>query len=289
MAPDCPAIALTTSWKDDAVLLVGAVDAIRLCREGGYAALDAAQAVGAMEDRPRMLDALREFVARANLSSSPPSSLNDLQVVELIASRIQSRDLVAIRRSGETSAPGEAEQGTKLRRLVRDIETKTRGRLAYVGRQYKLVADAQLANLPGRDNYQVVPRDEAREVLDGIAAQPGTPNDLKPLLAEANSAVSRDWRAPLKPDGLVLLRRIPTVGSKAPEEVPPMTPSQLRKAMLSWISIDVVGEDDQPLSGVVDMTLTDGSQKSWNLSESGTFRQDDIEPGTMTLTFKEGP
>jgi hypothetical protein len=290
MDPDCPAISLTPSWKGDPVLLVGALDAIRLCREGGYAALEAVTAIGAVESRPRRIgDDIRAFVARANLSSFPLSALNDHQVIKLIANRIRSRDLVAVRRIEGSSAPGEAEQTAKQRRLVRDIETKTHGRLAYAGRQYKLVVDAQLANLPGRDTYQVVPRDEARQVLDGMAEQPDTPADLKPLLAEANSAVSPDWRPPLKPDGLVLLRRAPTVGSQAPEQIATMTPSQLRKAMLTWITIDVVDEDDQPWSGVVAMTLTNGSQRSFRMSETGSFHQDEIQPGTVTLKFKVDP
>lgn len=287
MDPDCPAISLTPSWKGDPVLLVGAVDAIRLCREGGYAALEAGQAVCAVESRPRRLaDDIREFLARASLSSFPLSSLDDFQVIQLIAKRIRSRDLVAVQRVEESSAAGEADKTAELRRLVRDIESKTRGRLAFAGRQYKLVVDAQLANLPGRDNYQVVPRDEAQQILSGIASQPGTQAELKPLLAEANSAVSPDWRPPLNPDGLVLLRRIPTVGSKAPEQVAPMTPSQLRKAMLTWITIDVVDEDDNPWSGAVDMTLTNGSQRSFRMSEAGTFHQDEIQPGTVTVKFK---
>jgi hypothetical protein len=286
MDPECPAISLTPSWAGAPVLLVGAVDAIRLCHEGGYAALDAGQAVCAVESRRRgIADDIREFVTRSNLSSFPLSALDDLQVIKLIVNRIRSRDLVAVRRVEESSTTGEADQTAELRRLVRDIESKTRERLAYAGRQYKLVVGAQLANLPGRDNYQVVPRDEAREVLSGITEQPGTPAELKPLLVEANSAVSPDWRPPLKPSGLVLLCKVGVPRVSPRDDGPAFTPSQIKKltAKSDWIEIEVVDQDGEPYTGSYHLKLPNDSSTEGSFNEDGFLGDYDLTAGNCQL------
>ena len=55
------------------------------------------------------------------------------------------------------------------RRLVRAIDSKSRGHLSFSGRQFRLVAGENLKKLPNRDRYEVVRREEAIRILDGIA------------------------------------------------------------------------------------------------------------------------
>jgi hypothetical protein len=287
MDPDCPAIALTPDWKDDQVVLVGAVDAIRLCREGGYQALNSGKAIWALEGvRREIVREVRDFVARARLTGFALSSMDDSDVIKLIARNLKSRDLIALKKVGPSEAPSKTgDRAAKLRRLVREIESKTRGRLNYSGRQYKLVVDESLAKLPGRDSYQVARQDEARQVLDGLAKQPGTPADLHTLMGEAREAISTDWRPPLQPDGLVLLRKIVTLQASAPDTGPALTPSQLKKltTKTDWIEVEVVDQDGEPYTGGYRLELANGTANEASFNEEGFFGDYDLDTGNCHL------
>jgi hypothetical protein len=287
MGPDCPAIAITPDWKNDQVVLVGAVDAIRLCREGGYKALDSGDAIWALEGvRREIVRDVRDFVARARLTSFPLSSLGDSDIVKLVVGLLKSRNLIALQGVEPRAESGKAENATaKLRRLVREVESKTRGRLSYSGRQYKLVADIDLAVLPNRDSHQVVSRDEARRILDGIDQQSGTAAEVRPLLGQAREAISADWRPPLKPDGLILLRKIVTMAASSPDTGPALTPSQIKKlaTQTDWIEIEVADQDGEPYTGSYRLELSDGTASEGNFDGEGFFGNHDLEAGNCQL------
>jgi hypothetical protein len=276
-------MSMTPAWKDDTVLLVRAVDAIRLCREGGYEALDYGTAIGALEGARRgIVGEVRRFVLRAQLSSFPLSSMGDSDVLKLIANLLKSRSLTALQKVETSAASGKP---AKLRLLVREIETKTRGRLNYSGRQYKLVVDTQLAKLPGRDSYQVARQDEARQVLDGLAKQAGTQADLRALLAEARASISNDWRSPLQPDGLVLLRKTISAQAQAPDSGPALTPSQIKKltTKTDWIEIEVVDQDGEPYTGSYKIELPSGTASDGNFNPEGFLGDYDLDSGNCNL------
>ncbi len=57
---------------------------------------------------------------------------------------------------------------------------------------------------------------------------------------------------------------------------------------LSWIEIELVGEDDKPIPGeAYRVTLADGSVASGTLDEKGFVRVEGIEPGTCRVTFPD--
>jgi hypothetical protein len=79
----------------------------------------------------------------------------------------------------------------------------------------------------------VVPRDDAKRTLDHISKDPGIAGDLATLLGKARDQLTPDWRPPLAPNGLVLLRRIRAQNQVAASQAPAVTPSQLRAMMES--------------------------------------------------------
>ena len=219
------------------------------------------------------------------LTRFPLSSFKDQDVLQLIAGAIQGRDL-AVLTEGE-KADGEEGSTAEQRRLVRKIEAKTRGRLAYSGRQYKLVADVDLSRVPNRNSYEVVAHANAMEVLEGAAHQPGAGTEVAALLLKARDKLTRDWRLPLSPDGLILLRRSnsPQVSSAAPGV--PLTPSQI-KAMLKkseWIEIEVVDDEDEPYVGSYRVELPDSSTTEGNFDAEGVWANYDIDEGNCKLTL----
>jgi hypothetical protein len=170
---------------------------------------------------------LCDVILRARPTSFPLSGSPDWQLAELLKGLVASADLVLVRESAEGGGDGDS-SSVKQQRLVRKIEAKLRHPLSHAGRRYRLVADTQLQRLPGRDVYVVVGRSDAARILDAVAGQ--SDPSLADLLGQARDLLSRDWRPPLVPDGLVLLRRTSEAVAPAPLE-PAMTPSQLAKLM----------------------------------------------------------
>jgi hypothetical protein len=286
MGPSCPTCQLGGTGAHASLLLVGAGDADRLCGAGGYERVDAKEALSRVQGEGRRARwQLREFAARARLFGGSLSRLDDEHMIRMIDAAIRSGALAAIRQS-DALATGEADdRAAKRRRLVRDLGAALRGRrLNFAGRTYRLVADVELARLPDRDSYQVVGQQDSRKVLDAIAAQPSMSSELRALLSRARDDLTSDWRPPIAPDGLILLRRVPVVQSSGVEQASAMTPSQIVDAMLTWITIETVDADDAPWTGPVELTLTDGSQKKTRLA-GGSFHQDRIPPGTVTVKF----
>jgi outer membrane protein OmpA-like peptidoglycan-associated protein len=228
-----PSLSITPIWRDEKIVLVGALDALRLLREGGYEAVDPGKALWDFErGNHRSNWEMRDFASRARLSSFPMSSLSDSKVSDLIKTGIKNRNLIALKR-GEQSAGATRRAGPTagMRRLVRNIEAKTRGRLSQAGRYYKLVADVDLAKIPDRDSYEVVRHDDARQVLEALAAQANTPADLGVLFGKARDQLSPDWRPSSAPEGLILLRRNNARDAVASSNEPAISPSQLRDLM----------------------------------------------------------
>jgi hypothetical protein len=209
--------------------------------------------------------------------------------VAFLVAALRQRDLVVLR-IGETATGGDDGTTAEQRRLVRQIEARARRRLSHAGRQYKLVADVDLNRLRERDSYEVVGRQAAVQVLGALAQQASVDNrELAPLLVQAQVKLSGDWRPPLSPDGLVLLRRIVTLGSQAPDAAEAITPSQLKKLLTKteWIEIEVVDERGVPYTGPYRVELPDGAVREGKLDEKGMWADYDIEPGQCKLLLPE--
>jgi hypothetical protein len=206
MALEHNALLLTPFWQKERRILVRTTEALRLCRDGGYEHLPGRQAnaclaEAALRDRAEVCD----FILRARLTSFALSAFDDLQLHGLLRELVESADFVVLRECAKVTQ-GETSSLARQRRLVRAIETEARKALSHEGRRYRLVADADLHRLPNRDAYDVVSRRDALVVLEGLArlAPPG----LASLLAEAHQRLAHDWRPPLSPDGLILLKQI---------------------------------------------------------------------------------
>ena len=230
---------------------------------------------------------LRRFVASAELWQLSPGALPDWALVGAVKDLIARGDLVGVYREAPGSRKAKTNDGAaQQRQLVRNIERETRGKLMNSGRTYKLTAD--LAGVPDRDRYEVVLQHDAQRILDDLASQAGTSSSLGVLLAQARDRLTRDWRPPFQPDGLILLRRVVAARMPTVDPGPAMTPSQLRKAKLGWIVVELVDDEDEPWELDVDLTSIDGSKSSYNFAKAGVFSRDNIEPGSVTvaLTYK---
>jgi len=70
---------------------------------------------------------------------------------------------------------------------------------------------------------------------------------------------------------------------KAPVFKPP---SEEEAKELTWIEIEMVGEDDKPIPGeTYKITLADGRVTGGTLDDKGFARVEGIEPGTCKVTF----
>lgn len=231
MALGQAALVLTPFWQKDRLLLVRPTDALRLCRDGGYAKVPRHQTEGyltetALRDRTQV----RDFVQRARMAPFFLPELDDSQVFALLRKLIQSADLVLVREGAGDTQGGDASLAQQ-RRLVRAIESKVRPALNHGGRTYRLIADMDLGRLPDRDRYEVASQDEAIRLLDALAKQADP--SLAGLLGEARGRLARDWRPPLSPDGLVVLRRTAQQVAPVAKPEPALTPSQMKKLRAS--------------------------------------------------------
>jgi hypothetical protein len=283
------ALPLVPLWKDDPIVLVPSIDAIRLRREEGCQDLTTREALWHFDAMDRLARSrIRQFVAEARLTRIALPSLKDLDLIALVRQSIQDGRLVAMRKGGDggQSTDGTAEQ----RRLVRAIEKQTSGRLSFSGRQYKLVADVDLASVPSRDSYEVVRQDDARRVLDGLTKQSGAAGELAGLLGQASAKLTPDWRPPFtKPDGLILLRRSVVLAATRTDDSPAITPSQLRALMeKAALEIHVVDLNQKPQEGLAfKIAMPDGGSASGKLDKEGRGRAKSASPGVFTVTFPE--
>jgi hypothetical protein len=229
MIPSVASLVLTSFWQKQRVLLVQATDAIRLCRDCGFEKLSRAQAMACWTtvswfDRNQVCN----FILQSHITSLPLSKLDRLQLVEHLRKWLNNGVLEIVREC-ENGTGSESSSLVQQRRLVRTIESETRHVLSYEGRKYKLVAGDDLGKVPNRNHYEVVCRDDAIRVLDGLINQAGP--SLVKLLAEARTRLTPDWRPPLGPDGLVLLKRIvqpravDQPGSPGPQAARPKAPA----------------------------------------------------------------
>lgn len=276
---------LSARWARDPVALVPAA-ALALGSSDSGDELSAAEARWLFESEAAYdLHRVREFVAQARLGAPSPDRMSDGELRRWIVDRIETGQLVAVRRSG-------ADDGNNawraLRELVQRIESLAPGGFFRVAaRQYKLLAGGDLGILRDRDQFELASQTEGQRILDEISQQNGVNRGLLPLLEEARGKLSRDWRPPLEPDGLLLLRRKVMNRVVRPNDVPVLTPSQIvPREEKSWIAIELVDEDGEPYVGDVEITLPDGRKVRGSSNAKGLLRLDGIPAGNCRVTLR---
>jgi hypothetical protein len=250
---------LTRLGETEAAVLVPAPEALRLRRMGGFCEVAPAEALARIEALPsRNRTSVRDFVSAAQLTRADLRDTDDHRLRVLLNHAIREGRVVALRPAPETKPAGGE---TARRRLVRDIEARTRGQLELAGHRYRLVVGADLARLPNRDQYQVVRRDQAGQVLDELAVAPGVSPDLARLFVQAAEQLSPDWRPPIgRPDGLVLLCRIPPARVTPVARERAITPSQLRALEAAgFIEIEFVDSLGRPMAAACRLELPDAT------------------------------
>lgn len=230
----------------------------------------------------------RDFVTDVELGYQDgmyrPPQMSDHEVRSTIIRAIEDHRIIAIR---ESTGPIRSTEGkahaVELRRLVERIERA--GRLAFQGRQYRLVAADGLGRLPSRDRYEVVPQSDARAVLEGMAKESPA---LAEGLREASQRIGKDWHPSVsEPEGLVLLRSAirPAFTSKD-DDAPVITPSQMKALrQKDWIEIEVVDQDGDPCPAHYRLELADSAVRKGDLGDDALVSVSGVESGACKLTL----
>jgi hypothetical protein len=250
-------LALTPTWGEERnIVLASSFVADALRREEGCEYLPVDEALRRFEwlkRQPMSSWKVRQFVSDAGLRANL-WEMNDWEVANFIRVAIERRSVCGLRKIDKAGKRVDAT--TEQRRLVRNIEKQTRGHLNFSGRQYKLVVDVDLGQVPGRNSYEVAGRDEALRVLDGLAKEAGAAGDLGALLVQASAKLTPDWRPPRQPDGLILLRRIRQSNTPVKDTGPAITPSQMKDILykkrvvsIAWNAAEAWCSEDATAEG----------------------------------------
>jgi hypothetical protein len=236
---------------------------------------------------PREVYRLRAFVAEARICGLVPLGWRDRDLIIAVSKAIERGDLVGVYLEVSGAKAKATDSATLQRQLVWEMEKETRGKLSHAGRTYKLTADVDLGAVPDRDRYEVVGQRDAGRILDELAQRPGTPPALAAVLAKVRAGLTRDWRPPLQPNGLILLRRVVMPRAAPVDTGPAMTPSQMRKAKLGWITIEVLDALDQPWQGDLQLILADGSTREVSTDAEGVVHLENIDPGEVDVSIED--
>lgn len=279
---------LTESWEGEKIFLLPAAKALQLIHDGAFTKLSAHEARRRFDARAADVAAVREFARRVRLDSSGVPALGNDDLRRSIRLRIEGGQLVAARFRGENTSRQSSTLWQSLRRLVKEVERYAGPEFRMNGRHYAVVPGAETGGR-NRDEYEVTSRDDGDRVLGEFAQQAGLPAPLLPLLAEAREKLSRDWRPPLEPDGIVVLRRKIFARAVRPSDAPPAsTPSQLiPREEKTWIEVELVDEDDQPYVGTVEFKLADGRTVSSTTNAKGLLRLDGVATGKCKVTMPD--
>ncbi len=212
---------------DGEIILIPSWEWHDLRREGGYQEADRWQALWVL-NRVSDFDLMkaRGFVADAELRCPDRMyalpRMSDHEVRTTIIRAIDDHRIIAIRKgAGPTRRTEVKGSSVELRSLVEQVDRM--GRLAFQGRQYKLVVADDLP-LQTRDTFAVVSPSEARAVLDGLAKESPASADV---LGQAAENLGKDWH-PSNPEGLVLVRLVQARAPAGKDDEPAVTPPQTK-------------------------------------------------------------
>jgi outer membrane protein OmpA-like peptidoglycan-associated protein len=251
----CHHIPISQSWDvtDDnkRIYIVDKIDGLWLCRNGEYVIVKNWEVSWEFERHWQSLSwEIGVFSARSCMIGLRNFWQTEHEQAANIIQGLRHGLLVGVRLNQGRSTRKE-DPTVRQQQLVRQIEAK--GRLVAGSKHYRLLAGADLKGIPDRDNFEVVRHEEARRIIEKLSKDSGKPADWAKLLVQAIETLSPDWRPPLTPNGIILLRKLVAlrVASMAPEAA--ITPSQLRALMDAEKPLHFyarfVDEHGRPLTG----------------------------------------
>jgi hypothetical protein len=171
-------------------------------------------------------------------------------------------------------------------RVLEALPERTRD-FVFAGRNLRLIRRRDWRVIQLDERYQVVPADDARGILQSLAATTVSRTE-KAALGQAVSMLPVHGITS-RNDGLLLLRVTPVRYSTSSSSAPAMTPSQIARSQVKerhWIEIQLVDEDRAGIPGVDYAIITpDNQQHSGTTGEDGVARLEDILPGQCKISF----
>lgn len=272
---------LGAGWNDAETTLVSALEAYRLTTAGTHRPLLPMEAqwlfrriVG------HEMFSVRRFYQEIQLLQYGFDRVSDAELQARIAGEIERGGLVGIQKA-QAFEPATA-GGMLLRELASGIEGLLRGPIILRGERYRLVAAFNLGRFAEHKSSEVVRRADAEKVLGDLIKASGTSRRLGELLTQARDRLTQDWRPPMQPDGLVLLRQRSIQGGAKVSEAPTISPSELRRQLESaakektWVEIQLLAVSGAPYSGDVEVQLPDGRAVRSKTGADGVLRVDEV-------------
>jgi hypothetical protein len=281
-----------TSWPEE-ILLVPALEASRLEREEGAAAVSSFHAEGLLAQLAGPWGAdvvpLREFAGQVGLLD--PLGLARTPTATVVAglvSWVRCGRLVAIRRGQGAQRPSGATEDEALA-LVAELRRETKGGVwAFEGARYELVPGWQVAAQIEKTYAQVVPFDQAGPLLERAARAPALGAPVCAKLTEAVGRLARPWLTFETPDGLVLLRHEVVRADMSKPDLPLVTPSALRASEArDWFELEVKHHTGGPYDGPVDLAFTDKRKETVSVAKTGRLHLDNVMRGHVAVTLPD--
>ena len=221
------------------------------------------------------------------------SRMNDDEVIDRVAHLFAQKQL---RRCGEFPASGtdsrpatDSRKNAETDQVIRALaSTKAQTLRSIVGWPLRLIRAAQWREVREDGSYQLVPVEEARNLIAKIVSNP----TIQPTEATAWRRASELLQEPGSAryqSGLLMLRIVPRRNLRSPSAEPPITPSQLaRLSNTHFVAIEVVDEDGVGVEGVsYSITTPDNQQYTGVTDAAGGARINNIPAGQCQISFPE--
>ncbi|MBK8754413.1 MAG: hypothetical protein IPL99_23435 [Candidatus Competibacteraceae bacterium] len=183
-------------------------------------------------------------------------------------------------------------------RVIRALRMMA-GNFLFEGRKFQIIRASQWLKEYSDEQYEIIPHDEARRLLEKMAAAPTLSQAEKTALQEAVALIPDLRRHRGLHSGLLLLRTIPMHHISVRSEESAVTPSQLSELAKKhvrrlareenhWVQYNVVDRVGKPIGGIpYRFQSPDGEEEKGQLADSGKIRRDGVDPGVFVLELGE--
>jgi hypothetical protein len=252
-------------------------------------------------------DSRHTLVALATLAGGiepcMPSHISSLKLLELVGAALESGRLLLVpgrsfggrptgsREGGQTAAASDEAARGRSRSPDALVSAIMAGQetLVFQGNLYRFSRAGNVDTSPESTQFQVVRLEEARGLVSGMQASPGTAASKRQALATVADLLV-DRSAPGGAPGIMLLRRSPQVQRRfqTTDVEPAVTPSQLRQRAPKKADIEVKfieSGSGRPLANVAFLVRSpDGSESQLLTSSAGAVKLTGLDPGHCAVT-----